>query len=331
MLMHYKAITFVKRPTTDITPDTFETITLETPALKEGEFLVKQTHMSLDPAMRTWMQDNPSSYIPPVAIGEVMRAFGVGEVVESKNPAFTVGARVVGVTGWAEYVLGGPDMQVVPAELPVEALLCVLHVPGLTAYVGLMEIARPKAGETLVVSGAAGSVGSLVGQMAKAEGLRVVGIAGSEEKCRWLVEELGFDAALNYRSANLAAELAEATPNGVDVYFENTGGAAQHLVFDRLNRFGRVTVCGMIADYSREVPAPGPSWVDINIKALRVEGFVIVDHYDKIPQATQALSGYLQKGQLKYRAHVLKGLDSAIDGVNLLFSGENKGKLLVEL
>lgn len=329
--MQYKAIKFVKRPVTDITPDIFELVTLETPVLKDGEFLVKQSVMSLDPAMRTWMQDNEESYIPPVGIGEVMRSYGVGDVVESKNPAFPVGARVVGITGWAEYVLGGPDMQVVPDDVPLEALLCVLHVPGLTAYVGLMEVARPKAGQTLVVSGAAGSVGSLVGQMAKAEGLRVVGIAGSDEKCRWLEDELGFDRAINYRSANLAEQLAEATPDGVDIYFENTGGPIQELVFKRMNRLGCITVCGMISEYNREEPTPGPSWVDINLKALRVEGFVIVDHYDKAPKAVEALTGYLQRGQIKYRAHVLKDLESAIDGVNLLFSGKNEGKLLVEL
>ncbi|MEH6486217.1 MULTISPECIES: NADP-dependent oxidoreductase [Pseudomonas] len=329
--MQYKAITFVKRPRAEITSDIFEVVTLETPDLKDGEFLVKQTHMSLDPAMRTWMQNNPDSYIPPVAIGEVMRSFGVGEVVESNNTAFPVGSRVVGITGWAEYVLGGADMQIVPNDLSVEALMCVLHVPGLTAYVGLMELSRPKAGETLVVSGAAGSVGSLVGQMAKAEGLRVIGIAGSDEKCRWLVEELGFDYAINYHSDNLAEKLAKAAPEGVDIYFENTGGAIQEVVFKRMKRFGRITVCGMIADYNRDVPAPGPSWVDINLKALRVEGFVIVDHYDKTPKAVDALSGYLQKGQIKYRAHVLHGLESAIEGLNLLFNGENQGKLLVEL
>jgi|SRR3990167_1119100 len=328
--MQYNAITFVKRPTAEITPDIFERVTLQTPELKDDEFLVKQTHMSLDPAMRTWMMDNEESYIPPVAIGEVMRAYGVGEVVESKNPAFPVGARVVGITGWAEYVLGGADMQIVPKDVPVEALFCALHIPGLTAYVGLFEVLRPKAGETLVVSGAAGSVGSLVGQMAKAEGLRVVGVAGSDEKCRWLVEELGFDAAINYRSANLAEQLAEATPNGIDCYFENTGGPIQQLVYSRMNRFGRICVCGMISDYNRETPMPGPNWMDINLKALRVEGFVIVDHYDKAPKAVETITGYLQKGQLKYRAHVLEGLDSAIDGINMLFNGENQGKLLVK-
>ena len=329
--MEYKAIKFVKRPVTDITPDIFETVTLQTPQLAAGEYLVKQTHISLDPAMRTWMSENPDSYIEPIAIGDVMRCLGVGEVVESRNPDFPVGSRVVGVSGWAEYVLGGEDWQIVPPELPVEALMCVMHVPGLTAYVGLNVIARPVAGETIVISGAAGSVGSLVGQMAKAEGLRVIGVAGTDEKCQWLEEELGFDKAINYRSADLEQQLAAATPDGVDIYFENTGGPVQQLVFNRMNRFGRISVCGMISDYNRETPAPGPSWVDINLKALRVEGFVVVDHYDKAPQAVELLSGLLQDGKLKYRAHVLHGLESAIEGVNLLFSGENKGKLLVEL
>jgi NADPH-dependent curcumin reductase CurA len=312
--MEYKAIKFVKRPVADITPDIFETVTLQTPELGEGQFLVRQTHMSLDPAMRTWMAENPDSYIEPVAIADV-----------------PVGSRVVGITGWAEYVLGGEDMQIISQDLPVDAVLCVMHVPGLTAYVGLMEIAKPVAGETMVVSGAAGSVGSLVGQMGKALGLRVVGVAGTDEKCQWLEQELGFHKALNYKSADLEQQLAAATPDGVDVYFENTGGPIQQLVFNRMNRFGRISVCGMISEYNREAPNPGPSWVDINLKALRVEGFVVVDHYDKAPRAVEMLSGLLQQGKLKYRAHVLQGLESAIDGVNLLFSGDNKGKLLVEL
>ncbi|MCB1853764.1 MAG: NADP-dependent oxidoreductase [Halieaceae bacterium] len=328
--MEYKAIRFVKRPETEITPDIFETVTLQTPELADREYLVKQTHISLDPAMRTWMSEEPG-YIEPVAIGDVMRCLGVGEVVESRNPDFPVGSRVAGVSGWAEYVLGGEDWQIVPPELPVEALMCVMNLPGLTAYVGLNVVARPVAGETIVISGAAGSVGSLVGQMAKAEGLRVIGVAGTDEKCQWLEEELGFDKAINYRSANLEAQLAAATPDGVDIYFENTGGPIQQLVFDCMNRFGRISVCGMISDYNRATPAPGPSWVDINLKALRVEGFVVVDHYDKAPQAVEMLTSLLQGGKLKYRAHTLHGLDSAIEGVNLLFSGENKGKLLVAL
>jgi NADPH-dependent curcumin reductase CurA len=329
--VNYKAVKLIKRPRGEITPDIFELVTMETPPLAEGEFLVRQTHMSLDPAMRTWLDDNEDSYIEPVAIGEVMRAFGVGEVVESRNDDYPVGARVLGTTGWAEYVLGGPDMQVIGKDLPVEAVLCVMHVPGLTAYLGLMEIAQARAGETLVVSGAAGSVGAIAGQIGKAEGLRVIGFAGSDEKCAWLEQELGFDRAINYRTADLEAELSAAAPDGVDVYFENTGGPVQQVVFRHMNRFGRVAVCGMISDYNRETPEPGPNWKDINLKALTVQGFVVVDHFDKVPRMSEALAAYLAKGQIRYRAHTLHGLESAIEGINLLFTGGNKGKLLVEL
>ncbi|MBW7472154.1 NADP-dependent oxidoreductase [Marinobacter sp. M216] len=329
--MTFKAYKLAKRPTGKFTDDCFQAIELETPKLEKGDFLVKQTHMSLDPAMRTWVQDNEDSYIEPVRPGDIMRSYGVGEVVESENPDYPVGARVVGITGWAEYTLGGEDMQVVDKSVDVQALLSVLYVPGFTAYVGLMKIGRPVKGETMVVSGAAGSVGSLVGQMGKAEGLRVIGVAGSDEKCRWLEEELGFDKALNYKDADLEEQLAAATPDGIDLYFENTGGPIQHMVFNRMNRLGKIVVCGNIAEYTNEVPNPGPSWVDINLKALRVEGFVITDHYDKVDESMGAMMNYLQNGQIKFRSHVLQGLDSAVEGVQLLFSGQNQGKLFVEL
>eukprot|EP00163_Fabomonas_tropica_P025303 TRINITY_DN4367_c0_g2_i1.p2 TRINITY_DN4367_c0_g2~~TRINITY_DN4367_c0_g2_i1.p2 ORF type:complete len:330 (-),score=57.38 TRINITY_DN4367_c0_g2_i1:2268-3257(-) len=329
--MTFKAYKLAKRPDGPFTDDCFEPAELEVPEIQDGQFLVKQTHMSLDPAMRTWVQDNEESYIEPVRPGDVMRSYGVGEVVESKNPDYPVGARVVGITGWAEYTLGGEDMQVVDKSVDVGALLSALYVPGLTAYVGLMKIGRPVKGETLVVTGAAGSVGSLVGQIAKAEGLRVVGVAGSDEKCRWLENELGFDKAINYKDADLEAQLATATPNGIDLYFENTGGPIQLMAFNRMNRLGKMVVCGNIAEYDNAEPTPGPSWVDINLKALRVEGFVITDHYDKAEESTAAMMGYLQKGQIKFRSHVLKGLDSAVEGVQMLFSGQNLGKLYVEL
>ena len=329
--MNYQAIQLAKRPSGDITPDIFETVELETPALEEGQFLVKQTYMSLDPAMRTWLNPREDGYIPPVQIGEVMRSYGVGEVVESLNPNYPKGAHVVGITGWAEYVLGNEDMQVVDASLDPEALLTVFYMTGLTAYVGLNKIGRPKAGETILVSGAAGSVGSLVGQMAKAEGLRVVGTAGSDEKCRWLEQELGFDKAINYKSDDLAAELSDACPNGIDLFFENTGGPIQQLAYARMNRFGRILLCGMIAEYNFDTPAPGPNWMDINLKALRVEGFVVMDHLDKAQEATEALSKYVQNGQIRFRTHVLEGLESAKEGINLLFNGKNHGKLMVKL
>ena len=332
MTIKYTAIKLVKRPETVITPDLFEVVQLNTPELQEGQILVKQTHMSLDPAMKGWMMPDEDSYIPPVGLGEVMRSGGVGEVVESKNSKFPVGVRVQGLTGWTEYLVSdGQGMNLVPENVPTEAVLCVLALPGVTAYQGLMKVGQPKAGETIVVSGAAGSVGSMVGQIAKAEGLTVIGTAGTDDKCTWLTNELGFDSAINYKSDTLATELQAATPNGVDLYFENTGGPVQHLVFERMNAHGRIMVCGMISDYNTLTPSAGPNWVQIIKKRLTIQGFTMPDHYDEIPTMIQAMSKYLMEGKIKYRAHTLYGLESAIEGINLLFTGGNTGKLLVEL
>lgn len=330
--MHYKAIKLVKRPGLHITPDVFQVVTEETPELNDGEILIKQTAMSLDPAMKGWMSEDRDSYIPPVELGDTMRSSGVGEVVGSLNENFPVGCRVMGLTGWAEYIVSdGRGMQMVPDSISDEAVLCVLSLPGMTAYQGLMNVGKPKAGETLFVTGAAGSVGVIVGQIAKAEGLRVVGSAGSDEKCRWLEQELGFDKAINYHSEQLAEELAAATPNGIDVFFENTGGPVQLLAFDRMNTFGRVVVCGLISDYSSVQPAPGPSWMRVIKKRLTIQGFTMPDHWDKMGELVQAVSGYLMKGQIQYKAHTIEGLESAIEGINLLFTGGNMGKLMVKL
>jgi len=330
--MEYTAIKLVKRPETVITTDLFEVVRLQTPELEEGQILIKQTHMSLDPAMKGWMMPDRDSYIPPVELGDVMRSSGVGEIVESKNSGFPVGARVQGLTGWAEYVVSdGQGMNLLPEGIPTEAVICVLALPGMTAYQGLMNIGKPVAGETIVVSGAAGSVGSMVGQIAKAEGLTVIGTAGTDDKCKWLTEELGFDAAINYKSGSLQTELANAAPNGVDLYFENTGGVVQHAVFELMNAHGRIMVCGMISDYNTLTPSAGPNWIPIIKKRLMIQGFTMPDHYDKIPGMMQAMSKYLMDGKIKYRAHTLHGLESAIEGINLLFTGGNTGKLLVEL
>jgi len=330
--MQYKAIKLVKRPGTRITPDIFETVMLETPELADHEILVRQTHMSLDPAMKGWMSRDKDSYIPRVELGEIMRSSGVGEIVESRNDDYPVGAMVGGLLGWTEYYVGdGKGLRILPPGLSPEEVLCVLALPGLTAYQGLVEIGKPKRGETLFVSGAAGSVGSIVGQIGKAEGLRVIGTAGSDDKCRWLEDELGFDKAINYKSDKLVEQVAEATPDGVDIYFENTGGPVQHAVFWRMNAHGRIIVCGMIADYNTDNPGPGPNWLNVIRKRLTIQGFTMPDHWDNIPKMTEALVGYYKAGQLKYRAHTLQGLESAIEGINLLFTGGNTGKLMVVL
>ncbi|MEM7500859.1 MAG: NADP-dependent oxidoreductase [Pseudomonadota bacterium] len=330
--VEYTAIKLVKRPEISITPDLFEVVRLETPELQDGQCLIKQTHMSLDPAMKGWMMEDRNSYIPPVELGEIMRSSGVAEVVESRNSDLPVGTRVAGLIGWTEYaVTDGKGLNPLPPGVPDEAVLCVLSLPGLTAYQGLIEIGKPAAGETLFVTGAAGSVGSMVGQLGKAEGLRVVGTAGSDEKCRWIEDELGFDKGINYKDDDFAKQIAEATSDGVDVYFENTGGPVQNVVFHRMNAHGRIVVCGMIADYNTATPAPGPNWINIIKRRLTIQGFAMPDHWDNVPTMAAKLAEYLLAGKLKYRAHVLDGLESAIEGINLLFDGGNSGKLMVKL
>ena len=327
------ALHLVKRPTGDpINESMFERRESETPALKENEFLVKQNHMSLDPAMFGWMTDDRESYIPPVELGEVMRSSGVGEVVESNHPEYKVGDRVMGMMGWQHYfVSDGSTVNKIEAPVTDEQVLSVFALPGLTATQGLLKVGQPKKDETLIVTGAAGSVGSIVGQLGKAEGLRVIGVVGSDEKADWIVNELGFDAAINYKTDALEAKLDELVPDGVDVYFENTGGPIQHKIFERMNAHSRVVVCGLIADYSKAEPSPGPSWLNVIKKRIRIEGFTMPDHFHEIPQLLQTLTPYVMSGQIKHRAHVLDGLESAIGGLNMFFTGENKGKLMVKL
>ena len=329
----YTAINLVKRPVPGpIHPNTFEVIQKPIPMIGEGQFLVKQTHMSVDPAMIGWMSADTKSYIPPVAIGDVMRSSGIGEIVESKNPDFNVGERVMGLMGWTEYFVStGPGLNKVQEGLDPTMVLSVFALPGITAMQGLYGVAKPKAGETIVVSGAAGSVGSIVGQLAKADGLRVIGVAGNDEKCKWIVDDLGFDGAINYKTDDIAAKLAELAPKGVDIYFENTGGAIQDHIFEAMNAHGRIAVCGMIADYGSEAPSAGPNWIPIIKKRLTIQGFTMPDHYAEIPGLIAKLTPYVMQGKIKHRAHVLNGLLSAIDGLNLLLTGGNNGKLIVKL
>lgn len=329
----YTAINLIARPSGGpIGPELFEVVQKELPQVGPGEILVKQTHMSLDPAMFGWMSPDTESYIPPVELGTVMRSSGVGEVVASEHADYQVGDRVMGMIGWQEYMLSkGQGLNKVTAPMPDEAILSIFALPGLTATQGLFTIGKPQKGETLVVSGAAGSVGSIVGQLAKADGLTVIGVVGSDEKADWIVNELGFDGAVNYKSADLAANLAALTPNGIDIYFENTGGPVQNMVFERMNNFGRVVVCGMIADYGKTEVSSGPNWIPLIKKRITVQGFAMPDHFGEVPALLATLTPYVMKGQIKHRAHVLDGLESAITGLNLFFTGGNKGKLIVKL
>ncbi|MDN2661991.1 NADP-dependent oxidoreductase [Psychromonas sp. 14N.309.X.WAT.B.A12] len=310
----------------------FEVVEKTLPEVAPGQILVKQNYMSLDPAMFGWMTPDTNSYIPPVALGDVMRSSGIGEVTVSNHPDFTVGDRVMGMMGWQQYYLGdGQGLNKVTADLPDESILSVFALPGLTATQGLFNVGKPEKGETLIVTGAAGSVGSIVGQLAKADGLRVIGVVGSQEKADWIVNELGFDAAINYKSDNLAEQLADAAPDGIDVFFENTGGPIQHMIIDKMNAHGRVVVCGLISDYHSDVPAPGPSWLNVIKRRITIQGFTMPDHFHKVPALLEKLTPYVMAGQIKHRTHVLEGLESAIDGLNLFATGANKGKLVVKI
>ncbi|MBQ0763616.1 NADP-dependent oxidoreductase [Marinobacter psychrophilus] len=328
----YKAINLVRHLKGKPGPELFEVVEKTVPEPGDGEFLVKQAFMSMDPAMMGWMTGDTDSYIPPVELGTVMRSSGVGEVVASRHADFAVGDQVIGMFGWQEMALtDGKGINKVDKKIPPKMALAVFALPGLTATQGLFGCGHPKSGETLVVSGAAGSVGSIVGQLAKAEGLRVIGVVGSQEKADWIINELGFDGAVNYKTDDLNAKLDELVPSGIDVYFENTGGPIQHCVFDRMNAHGRIVVCGMIADYTAETPRPGPSWMRIIKKRLTIQGFTMPDHMHKAQELQAKLAPYVQNGDIKYRTHVLEGLESAMDGLNLFLSGGNKGKLMVKI
>ncbi|MBX2858024.1 MAG: NADP-dependent oxidoreductase [Cellvibrionaceae bacterium] len=327
------AIRLTARPSGGpISEELFEIVELPQQPLHDGQFLVRQSSLSLDPAMFGWMLPDKDSYIPPVALGEVMRGSGVGEVLESRHPDFKTGDKVRGMFGWQTLITSnGSGVSKIDPSLSDEMVLSVFSLPGLTATHGFYHVLQPEVGQTLVVSGAAGSVGSIVGQLAKAEGLHVVGVAGSDEKCEWLTDELGFDAALNYKTADLENTLATLTPEGIDRYFENTGGAIQLPVYNRMNAHGRIAVCGLIAEYGGGTEPPGLSWINIIKKRLTVQGFTMPDHLHQAPTLLEKLTPHVVAGKIKYRSHVLEGLPSAIEGLNLFTNGGNKGKLMVRL
>jgi NADPH-dependent curcumin reductase CurA len=308
------------------------------PQPAEGGVLVKVLYLSLDPAMRGWMND-AKSYIPPVEIGAVMRAVGVGRVVASKHPAFQVGDAVSGGFGVQEYALLPAD-QVKRSGLAKIDLamgswtqwLNVLGMPGMTGYFGLLDVGQPKAGETLVVSGAAGAVGQTVGQLGKVKGLRVVGIAGGPEKCRFVVDELGFDACIDYKAGGVRDGLKEHCPKGVDVYFDNVGGEILDAVLARLARGARIVICGAISQYNNTTPVQGPkNYLSLLVNRARMQGMVVFDYADRYGVAVAELAQYLQDGRMKSKEDVVAGLDTFPETLLKLFNGENFGKLVLEV
>jgi NADPH-dependent curcumin reductase len=305
----------------------------------EGGVLVKVLALSLDPAMRGWMNEG-KSYIPPVGIGEVMRAGGVGTVIASRNPAFAVGDAVSGTPGVQEYALVPADQikrtGLVKIDLRVGTAnqwLNVLGMPGMTGYFGLMDIGMPKAGETVVVSGAAGAVGQTVGQMAKIKGCRVVGIAGGQAKCDWVVKELGFDACIDYKAGSVREGLKQHCPQGVDIYFDNVGGDILDTVLTRINRKARIIICGAISQYNNTTPVKGPAnYLSLLVNRARMEGMVVFDYADRYHLAIAEMAGYLKDGRMKSKEDVVQGGVAAFPStLPLLFSGGNFGKLVLQV
>lgn len=320
-----------KRPEGDIKKGDLEYVATPIPALKDGQFLARTLYLSLDPTNRIWMSDQ-EQYMPPVEIGDVMRGGTLSVVEDSKNPGFAKGDIVSGIAGWQEYSIetGGQKMPRGPAPLP--AYMSVLGMTGATAYFGLLDIGQPKAGETVVVSAAAGAVGSIVGQIAKIKGCRVVGIAGSDEKCKHVVKDFGFDACINYKTEkDLSAALKRECPNGIDVDFENVGGKILDAVLENINLKARIVLCGMISTYNAKGPVPGPyNFAMVLMKRARIEGFIVIDFFPRLAEFMTEMAPWVASGKVKYDTHIVKGMENALSALDLLFTGGNTGKLLVQ-
>jgi NADPH-dependent curcumin reductase CurA len=323
-----------RRPQGLVSAQDFRWAETPVPEPAEGEVLVRNLYLSCDPTQRGWMALD--TYLPAVKIGEVMRSFAVGQVVKSRNPKLEPGQLVQGLFGWQDYLVARPGTPSAPAPVPpgvpIETAMSALGLTGLTAYFGLLDVGRPQPGETVVVSGAAGATGSAVGQIARIKGCRAIGIAGGADKCRYLTGELGFDAAIDYKSEDVAARLRETCPRGIDVYFDNVGGDLLDAALGQLAMRGRVVICGAIARYNDAEPAPGPkNYLSLLLRRGRMEGFLVLDFVPRYPEAVAALAGWLREGKLKDRVDVQHGLENAPAALARLFTGENVGKQLLKI
>ncbi|MEO7031968.1 MAG: NADP-dependent oxidoreductase [Herbaspirillum sp.] len=327
----YQQLVLASRPNGEVVPSNFRLETLPVPSIKDGEVLVRNHYLSVDPYMRMRM-DDAKSYAAPQALGTVMIGGTVGEIVESKNPKFAIGDKVVGMLGWSEMGVADGTLlrKVDTTHVPLSAYLGSVGMPGMTAWYGLTQIMQPKAGETIVVSAASGAVGSVVGQLAKLRGCRAVGIAGGPEKCAYVVNELGFDACIDYKAGNLVADLAAATPNGVDALFENVGGVIFDATLERMNPYGRIALCGMISGYDG-APAPINNVRMFLAMRLSMRGFIVSEHMELWPQGLTELGTLVATGKLKFRESVAQGLTAAPEAFMGLLKGKNFGKQLVKL
>jgi NADPH-dependent curcumin reductase len=327
-----RQIRLKSRPAGMPTADNFDAADAPMPAVHDGDVLRRTLYLSLDPYMRGRMSDAPS-YAAPVNLGDVMCGHTVSEVVESRHPALRPGDLVAGYDGWQQYAAGpAKDLRKLdPGAVPATTAIGVLGMPGFTAYVGLYDIGQPKAGETVVVSAASGAVGSIVGQLAKIRGCRAVGIAGSPEKCRFIVETLGFDASVNYKTDDLPAALKDACPAGIDVYFDNVGGAVLAAALRTLNRGARIPLCGMISEYNATENPGGPNLRPLLVNRAMIKGFIISDHFDRFAAFLGEVTPLVRDGRIKFREDIVDGLDAAPRALIGLFEGRNFGKMLVRV
>jgi NADPH-dependent curcumin reductase CurA len=323
---------YARKPVAEVGPENFDLLEAPMPEPKSGEVLVRTTLLSLDPASRAWMHG--ATYRSQLNPGDVMAGWGLGEVVSSSAKGFETGDLVSGEYGWQTHA-AFPARALTKhdkAHKP-EHILSVLGITGLTAYFGMLDVARPRPGETVLVSGAAGAVGSIAGQIAKLAGCRVIGTTGGAEKSKWIVDELGFDAAIDYKSDNLDKALKAACPNGLDVYFDNTGGDVLAAALRRMNVFGRVSCCGAISQYNTGTPQPGPFGVPgfLVTKRIRMEGFVVMDFYNRRAEAETALARWLADGKIKAPVDIVEGFEKMPHALAGMFAGKNKGKLMVRV
>ncbi|MDZ4367577.1 MAG: NADP-dependent oxidoreductase [Afipia sp.] len=327
-----RQILLVEKPTGKLLPQNFKMAEAAIPEPKDGEVLVRVRYISLDAANRAWMHG--ATYRAAVEANTVMAGGGVAEVMSSKAPGFAPGDLVFGDTGWQEYAaVKAKTLVKVPHMEPMTHLLSVYGIAGLTAYFGLLEVGKPKAGQTVVVSAAAGSVGSIVGQIAKIKGCRVVGIAGGKDKCNWLVSELGFDAAVDYKSEPVFKALKAAAPNGIDVYFDNVGGDILEACLPQMNNGGRIACCGAVSQYDGAPSATGPRGVPglIVVKRLIMQGFIVMDYYDQREKAMADLQSWVKAGKLKVQEDIINGLENTPQALIGLLAGENRGKRMVKV
>ncbi|MED5443664.1 MAG: NADP-dependent oxidoreductase [Pseudomonadota bacterium] len=324
------------RPHGMVGPDNFSYREAPLDSLAAGQVLVRNQVFSFDPTQRNWMVDRPS-YLPPVALGEVMRAGTVGEVVESKHPEFSVGDLVQTTGGWQDFAVVAPGqgpmgLTKLPEGVSPELMLSVLGITGLTAYFGMLELGEPKAGETVLVSGAAGATGSVAGQIARIKGCRVVGIAGGSRKCDWLKEQAGFDEVIDYKSEDVAQRIAETCPEKWDVFFDNVGGPILEAALNHLNLYSRIVLCGGIANYNAIDPVPGPNnLMNLVTNRGRMQGFIILDYLPRALEAVEALLGWVGAGELAYEVDVQEGFENIPKTLQRLYTGENFGKQLLRL